>query len=217
MAFCVFCGKELTDGENCPCRQTEAQPQAVNAGGEAAAKKSADKSVKIILIAVAAFVVVLIIAVIALFGGSSYKDPVKDLEKAFNKSNGKVLVQSVYTKKMIKKYEKNYDDIEELYEIYDELLEELDEDMEDEYGKNVKYTIKIEDKYKLYSDEIEDIEDYYDRYLDTKVKITEGYELECTMKIKGKDDKDEEDFEITVVKIKGEGWKLSYNTLNYIY
>ena len=231
MAFCKFCGKELDGGEVCSCEQAQAEntantetneietvkPESTD-GSTAAAKVTVDKTTKIVLAAVAAVVVILFCVIIALLSGGSYKDPVEDLEKAYNKSNGKLLVNTTYTNKMIKKYEKNYDDIEELYEVYDDLLEMFDEDMEDEYGKNVKYTIKIEDKYKLYSDDIEDLEDYYDRYLDTKVKITEGYELECTMKIKGRDDKDEEDFELTVVKIKDEGWKLSYKSFtNLIY
>ena len=66
----------------------------------------------------------------------------------------------------------------------------------------------FEDKKELSDKKLESYEDNYDDYYDADVEISKGYEVDVTLKIKGKDDDDETDMTFTVLKIKGEGWKL---------
>ena len=207
MAFCKYCGKQIADGEACDCQQAMEQAQ----GGEKT-KSSTDMGAKIVIGAAAVVVILIIVLLASLLGGGGYKKPVENIAKAFNKADGKALINAMFTDDLMEEFEDMLgDDKDDLYDQFDELLEEVMDEAEDEFGKNVKFSIKVTDKDKLDKDELEEIEDYYKDYLDTKVKISAGYELECEMSIKGKDDEEENDMDITVVKIKGEGWKVAMN------
>lgn len=206
MAFCKFCGREIPDGSSCDCpdSQMAASPDTP------AAKDSKTKNV--VMAAVVVVVVVLVILLIKLLFGGGYKAPVKDFEKALNKCDGELLAEAMLTDDMMDEFGK--DELEEL----DDMLEMLVEFAEDEYGDNVKFSIDIDDKEKLTDKEIKSVEEDYESELDDyKVEITKGYKLEIELTVKGKDKKDSDDAEITVVKIKGEGWKLSPDALYSIY
>ena len=51
------------------------------------------------------------------------------------------------------------------------------------------------------------IEEMYDDFYDVEVK--KAYKVKIEMEIKGKDDEDSEKNWLYVVKIKGDGWKIS--------
>ena len=74
--------------------------------------------------------------------------------------------------------------------------------LEDDYGKNIKFKVKFEEKDEMKNRDIKDYEDTLD------VDISKGYEVKFTLTVKGKKDKDELDFVALVGKVDGEGWKL---------
>ncbi len=206
MAFCKFCGNEIPEGSQCSCAESQAaataQESAAPAAPEAAAEKNSNKAA-IVLVAGLIIILVIIVSLVSSIAGGGYKKPVSDFEKALNKTDGELLAECMYGDDMIDELDK--DDFDKLSKS----LEWLVELCEEEYGKNVKFTIKIDDKEKISKSELKDLEEIYLDSYDLDVEISKGYELEGTLKVKGKDDKDEEDIELTVVKIKGEGWKIS--------
>ena len=206
MAFCKFCGNEIPEGSQCSCAESQAaataQESAAPSAPEAAAEKNSNKAA-IVLVAGLIVILVIIVALVSSIAGGGYKKPVSDFEKALNKTDGELLAECMYGDDMIDELDK--DDFDKLSKS----LEWLVELCEEEYGKNVKFTIKIDDKEKISKSELKDLEEIYLDSYDLDVEISKGYELEGTLKVKGKDDKDEEDIELTVVKIKGEGWKIS--------
>lgn len=235
MAFCKFCGKEIPDGSVCDCPEAQAaaaastssdassvetssaaetsspEPSSPYPTEEASVKPSGSKTGAAVLIAGLVIVLLIIIGIISAIAGGGYKKPVKNFAKALNKGDGKLLAETMLTDEILD--EVDDDDFDDLSDT----LESIIDFAEDEYGKNIKFSISIEDKEKLSKSEIKDIEEEYEDNFDAKVEITKGYELDTELTIKGKDGKDEDDLTITVVKIKGEGWKLSPDSMFGIY
>lgn len=207
MAFCKFCGKEIPDGSVCDCPEA----QKASASGAVPEETSATKNSKTNLVLAAGIIIVLLIilGIISAIAGSGYKKPIKDMVKGLNKADGQLIMEALYTDDMLDDMADDEDvKIKELYDEMDDELEDALDDLEDEYGKNIKVSVKFEDKKELSDKKLEDYEDRYDDYYDADVKITKGYEVETTLKIKGKDDDDENEMTFIVLKIKGEGWKL---------
>lgn len=163
-----------------------------------------------------AILVVIIILLCLLFGGGSYKTPLDNFVKACEDGDGDALkdllpgdfIDIIEDSKLLKK---QFD--------FDDMAEDVKDDLEDEYGKKIKVSYKINDKEKLDEDELEDIEDTYNNYFagllddDEEYKVKEGYDLDITFKIKGNEDDDEEDVDITVVKVNGD-WVMSMDSFN---
>ena len=211
MAFCKFCGKEIPEGSVCDCPGAQAEnTPAENSPAEGAPAAKPSNTANIIIIAGLVIVLLVILGIVSAIAGGGYKKPVKNFEKALNKCDGELIAEAMLTDDMIDELD---DDIDEL----DDMLEMLVEFAEDEYGKNVKFSIDINDKEKLDKDELEDIADEYEDQFDEKVKISKGYELDVTIKVKGKDGKDEEDSSLYVIKIKGEGWKLAADSIESLF
>ena len=238
MAFCQFCGKEVKEGEVCGCKierevmvedkqevpasaitETHSEPAFSEYGSEGGAVIEKPKDTKVIVAFAAAAAVIVIAAIIILIAaaGGGYKKPVKDFVKAFNECDGKLLTDTIATEKMIKYLDKeadmDYDDMcDEMEGMIDEILEEWEED----YGDDLRLSVKFEDKDELDKDDIEELEDYYKEQHNIKVKIEKAYELECVMTLVGEDDDDDEDVNMIVIKVRDEGWKLFIGSLNEI-
>ncbi len=221
MAFCKYCGKEIAEGTACTCPDAmneqakanvqEAAPAAEAGYGDITAAPEKKNARNNLIIAGGAVVVLILLVIIisSLAGGSGYKAPLDDFVKGFNKCDSKKLLNSMYTSDMLDDMTDEEDvKLKELYDEMDEELEDAFDELEDEYGKKLKMDIKVEDKKKLDKDDLEEYEDNYDDYFDANVKISKGYELDCVLTIEGKDDDDEEEIELVVLKIKGEGWKI---------
>lgn len=210
--FCANCGNQMMDNAVvCPACGAPAEVQAAPAAAEnpvaSAVKKIDPKYIKIGGIAVAAIVVIaIIIAIIA--GGGGYK---KALDNYFDYS----------LKTDIKKVEKiapkkywdfckesglfNIKDKDELKECYEEHLEEQKEDLEDEYGAKIKYSYKVTKEKDLSKKKLNAIAEYLKENYDIpKKSVKAAKEIDLEIKIKGKEDNDEDEFEgIIVVKIDG--------------
>lgn len=201
MAFCKFCGNEIPEGSQCSCAESQAAPAPAPAA-ETAAEKPSNKSA-LVLVAALVIILVIIISLVSSIAGGGYKKPVNDFEKALNKADGELLAECMYGDDMLDELDKDdYEDLSTTIEWLVELCEE-------EVGDDVKFTIKIEDKEKISKSELKDIEETYSESYDMDVEVKKGYVLEGTFKIKGDDDKEEEDIKLTVVKLKGDGWKIS--------
>lgn len=195
MPFCANCGRPLQEGEVCDCNNT----------GNSAKK---GKNKFILPVVAAAVVVVAVVGVSSLGGG--YKKPVEDYIKALNKCDiSKMLSASVPDSKMkeLKKEVKDsVIDWDALIDKMDDALEEAVEELEDDYGKNVKFSVKITDKEKVKGDDLDELEEEYEDTFDVEIK--KAYKVNAEITIKGKDDKDTKDTSLYVVKVKGDDWKI---------
>lgn len=195
MSFCPNCGKEIPDGAICDCQNIENPiPKGKN---------------KLILpVGVAVVAVAVIIGVSSAGGG--YKKTVKDYIKAVNKCDTKKLLSVTIPENKMKEIKKEAKgsiiDWDALLDKMDDALEGAFKELEDDYGKNVKFSVKISDKEKIKGDDLDELQEEYEDIYDAEVK--KAYKLKVEMTIKGKDDKDTKKSSLYVVKVKGDGWKV---------
>ena len=98
----------------------------------------------------------------------------------------------------------------------DNLLGYITESAKEQYGDNAKFSIKIKDKEKIDKDDLKELETLYSSAYDSDIEISKGYELEVELTVKGKEGKNSDETELDVIKIKGEGWKLSPDSMDAI-
>lgn len=211
MAFCKYCGREIPENSVCDCPDAQAEANNNPASGAPANETqtvASNQKTGFVVIGVAvAILLIIIIALLSSIFGGGYKKPVKDFEKSLNEGDGKLFIEAMLPEKFL-------DDVDDSqYELISDLVGSLKDFAEDEYGKNVKFIIDIEDKEKLEKDEISALESLYTSTYGLDVEITKGYELDTELTVKGKKGKDSKDMELVVFKIEGEGWKISPESL----
>lgn len=227
--FCSNCGSLMED-DSVFCTNCGAQEEAASAAEPvveapvaeeapvAAPEKKDFKAIfaslkerpdfKTLVIAAAALVVVIVLAIVLLCG-TSYKDAVKNYQAVMNGNAGKIvsLAPNDYWK-----YLKEEEDITkaDVKEAFKEMYDEMKDEMEDTYGKNAKYSIKISDADKLSKKKLEALaENIEDNYEIDEKKVKAGYELECEMSVKGREDDDEYEDSLYAVKIGGNWYVVS--------
>lgn len=183
MKYCKHCGAEIPDGGICTC--AEAQNEAVSS------KASSGKSV-IIYGVVIVSVIIIAIGLFSSFLGGGYKKPVDLFFKGFNKCDSSMIAKSLP--------ENSADEFEK--QMSDEDLETIINILEAGYGESLKISYDIEDKESLDKKKIKSLE------TSTKLDIKKAYNLTIEIKFKGKKNDKETTTNLTVAKIKGEGWKL---------
>ncbi len=159
---------------------------------------------RIALLAVAA-VVVLVVIIGAIASGSGAKGALKKYFSAVENENYKKYI-SVMSEGEKKLY--NILDEEALeIEIEDELKNRID-NLEDKYGKNVKFKIKVTDKDDMTTKELNIIRNTYALSVDLEeIEIKKGVEFDFEVTIKGKDEKAEGEGSAYVIKEDGK-WKV---------
>lgn len=204
--FCNNCGCELEDDAvfcpNCGAQDAPAEPVAEEQAPVETAAVAPDKKNLMTLIIVGAALVVAVVLMIVAFG-STPKKALNNLEKVLNGNAGKLssLAPNGYWK-----YLKEEEDVTkaDVKDEFKDSYEDQKEFLEEAYGKNVKYNLKLTDKDKLSKKKLEalaeNIEDNYD--IDEK-KVKAAYELEVEMTIKGREDDDETETTMYAVKIGG--------------
>ena len=160
----------------------------------------------LIIGAVAAIAVIFLC--VLLFGSNPNK-AIKNYEAVMNGNAGKVtsLAPGAYWK-----YVKDEEDVtkSDVKKEFKDQWEDLKEEMEDQYGKNVKIKIKVTDKKKMSKKDLEEIaEKIEDNYEIDEKKVKAGWEMECEMTIKGREDDDEVENTLYVVKISGKWYVVS--------
>lgn len=163
---------------------------------------------KKVLIGAAAAVVVLIVLIVLL--SNAYKAPLNNLidityKAKFNK------LEKMAPKEYWDWYEEKYDTtVDELIEEANENKDDYLELLEKKYGDNIKVTSKVTDKNELSKKKLEKIAEALNEKYDIKESsVKKAYEVEYELTIKGSEDEDEEEGEITVVKI-GMNWYAIY-------
>lgn len=202
MAFCPNCGRVIPDGMVCDCQaQADNNPPAPN--------KNNIKKQLVVGITTVAVIVILCLIISSLGGG--YKEPINDLVKGINKNDYERIIEAVVPKEYLKELKEEIKDEDENWKDFiDDLNDELEDSkeyLEDEYGKNVKVSVKFLDKKNVKESDFEDLEDMYDDNFDAEIK--KAYKVKVEIKIKGKEDEDTEKGWLYVVKVKGDGWKVS--------
>ena len=231
--FCKNCGAEINDGIAF-CANCGTQVENVNLPEEQAQKKN-NKTIG--LVACLAVVVVLVVALVGIFGGGSYKKAALkyataitdfEYEKAEKYS---LLKTSKIFEEALEKYAKlSGEDVDDLYaeleeeydvkvkgieDIYKCIRTEQLENREDAYGK-YDVSIEIEDTKELserkIKNAIKSLESLSMGMIDIDDyidadKIKKAYEVEISIEIDGEDSDYEVTETYTVVKYKGK-WKV---------
>ena len=168
---------------------------------------------KILGIAVIAVAAIIIIAIIISIATSGYKKPIDNFFKGIQKTDAEAFISTVpeyITESMEDNIKDGYygEDVDSIEEYYENYLEEMLDVLEDDFGKDVKFSYKVVDKEELKNRDINDIEDSAEEIYDEKIDVSKGYEVDVEYTIKGKDDK-EEDLDATFIIIKVDGnWAI---------
>lgn len=216
MAFCPNCGRQIED-ESKGCPICDAKPEtnpltSKNNGDFGSApvnpNKSQTKNIAIILGGVVAFILVIVLLV-SVAGGKPYEKAIDNYFDVFFSGEVekiKSLAPEAYWEYMEDEYDLDLDDyIEDMEDEMEDYLEE----MEDEFGKKAKVTYKITDADRLDEDDLKDLKDTMkDDYDISKKSVTDAYELELEVTIKGEDDEDDAEMDVIVVKIDGK-WYMT--------
>lgn len=211
---CEACGMEIKPAEETvqqPVSQAEtAAPGAENIGNANQNKSILKKlSTKNIAIIAAAAVVVIIVLIVALTAGGGYKGAINNYIDVMIK--GKVdKIEKLAPKEYWEYYEDEYDmDIDDVEKEAEDMVDLIKDMLEDEYGDNVKVSYKITKEDKLTEKEISEIkEGVNDKYGIARKNVTEGYEVDLDMTVKGDDDEMTNETTVYVVKISG-GWYIT--------
>ena len=169
------------------------------------------KKYGVIAAAAVVLLVVIIVVISAIASGSGAKGALKTYFKAVENENFKKYI-SVMPEGEKKLY--NVADEEALeIEIEDELKNRMD-NLEDKYGKNVKYKIKVTDKDEMTTKSLNVIRNAYSLSNDlAEVEVKKGVELDFEIEIKGKEESAEGSGSALVIKEDGK-WKVYEIELN---
>ena len=149
-------------------------------------------------------VIAIIIAVVALGGGKSggkgntYEDAIENyMNVSMLGKISKSSVKAVAPESYWEYYEdKTGDDFEEYYEELKEDLMDYEEELEDRFGKNIKFSYKITREKELTKKKLGYIADYIeDTYDMDGDSLTAGYELDLEYVITGSEDDYEQEVE----------------------
>lgn len=170
-----------------------------------------DKKFMYTCIGIAGGALLAIILLIVLLSGGGMTQPIDTLiDVTFEGKVSKIknLAPAEYWDYLEEEYDVEIDEIiEEAEDEFDDMMDEL----EDQYGKNIRVTYKVVDKKKLSDKKLEGIaEALADEYGLDEDKFTEAYDLEVEMTIKGSEDDDEDESEITVIKYKGKWYAITW-------
>lgn len=155
--------------------------------------------------------VVIIVIISAIASGSGAKGALKTYFKSVENENFKKYI-SVMSEGEKKLYNLVDDEALEI-EIEDELKNRMD-NLEDKYGKNVKFKIKVTDKDEMTTKSLNVIRNAYSLSNDlAEVEIKKGVELDFEIEIKGKEESAEGSGSALVIKEDGK-WKVYEIELN---
>ncbi len=203
--FCVHCGEPLdvTPAQEPVVNQTANTQQTgetsmgsnmsfANAGNSVNSLKS-NKAMLGIFAAVAVLAVIIVISLFSAVFGKNEKTPVDNVEKILNKKPTDVdsivedvapgFVADAYldTVKVLKKNDTYKELIDDIYEEGEQSLgdywEDMNDALEDEYGKKVKFSYKVEEKEKIEKDDLETIAELYQELGQYKEELVELIEV----------------------------------------
>lgn len=214
-SFCTSCGAKFYDST------APAQPAAekvadanesvldkfkANANAESIKKLTENPNFKkyVGLGAICVVALILIIVLCSMLTGG-YAKPVENMFEAIQKKDGELMMES-YSEYEVDYKAEAYDmSKKEVSKYYKEIAKGSYDLVKEEYGRDFKIKVSIEDKEKIEKDDLKDIEEILQIKFDKKkLEVTKGYVLDCDIEIKGDDDEDTESGEFLVLKIDGE-------------
>ena len=213
MKYCTNCGAQMNDTDvvcqNCGTNNAPQQTTKKSGNLKDIIAKVPVKTQRIAILAAAAVVAVLVFVLLvsALFSGG----PEKAIDTYFDATvKGKYnKIEKLAPKDYWEYVEDEYDfDVDELIDNLkdNEVLEERLEELEDEYGKRIKTSIKYLDKIEADDDELDSIKDSLkERYDISKKSVKKAYTIAYKATIKGSEEKESNFGTMTVVKV-GSRW-----------
>lgn len=202
--FCNNCGSMMEDDAVfCTNCGAQAAPASEESYTETSAEVPADNKKTLIALIIAGVALIAAIILLITAFSSSPKKAMATLEKAMNGNAGAVssLAPNAYWK-----YLKDEEDITkaDVKDEFKDSYEDQKEFLEEEYGKNAKYRLKITDKDKLSKKKLEALAESIDEnYEIDEKKVKAAYELEVEVSIKGREDDDDYETTMYAVKIGG--------------
>ena len=217
--FCQNCGKEMNDADLVcsACGTADAAPAAsannpvAGAVGKVNDYVSKAKANPRLLAIIGGGVVLLLIVGIllsVLLGGSPRMSVINRMIDV--QFNGKLeQIKDMAPKAYWDWYEDENDmSIDEYIEELEdnEYLDQVKESLEDMYGDNIRISAKLVKEKQLSEKKLNDIRDgLKDNYDIAKKSVTEAWEIEVEMSIRGSEDEETDEVEYIVAKIDG-GW-----------
>ena len=170
-----------------------------------------DKKFMISCCAIAAAVVLVIILAIVLLGKPAYQKPIDTYISVMFKGKASK-IKDLAPKEYWDYMEEEQDmDVDEFIEEFEEEYDDMQEMLEDEYGKNIRVTYKVEKTKDLSDKKVEKIAEALEEQYDIdENSVKAAKELDVEMTIKGSEDDDEDDAEFTVVKIGSKWYMINY-------
>ena len=208
---CEACGAEIKPAEEAVQQPAEAEASGAENSENAAPAAPAPKklSTRNIAIIAAAAVVVIVVLIVALTAGGGYKSAINNyidvmIKGQVNKLD-KLAPQAYWDY-----YEDTYDmDIDDLERDAEDVVDTVIDLLEDEYGDNVRVSYKVTKEDKLTDSKLNEIrEGVNDRYELARKSVTEGYDIDADITVKGDDDEMTSETSAYIVKIDG-GWYLT--------
>lgn len=207
--FCSACGsknqniKGTTDNSeqvNFPCNNTSAT----------AAEPIKKNNTKLGFIVIISVLIIVGYIIGSLGGGTSrfkkyrtYEKAIEAFSEGLNEVDAMKVSTAMLTEDMIDSMGESYlEGIENVISTLNGILKEA-------FDKKPKWEITPKSKTELNDSEINEIEYYYSSHLYTDIEIEEAYRVKAKLKVCG----ESEEIFINVIKIKGEGWKVSEQTL----
>lgn len=217
MAFCKYCGRQLSENEICNCRtQTSTYTPDVDFSGinpdtDVPAKKTRKFTGKnLVLIPVILLIVIFLSAGVS-YSATAYKRPLKNIIRGINKNNIELILKQVMTEDMLEDFKENAvdDDMDwkDFCDDTEEGMEELKEYIEDDFGKHFKVSAEILSKKDAKKREIKSLEKVCDSR-DMECEIKKAYKLKTELTFKGKSEEKTMKLWVYSVKLEDEGWKL---------
>ena len=114
-----------------------------------------------------------------------------------------------------KTYKKAFPSFYDSYENNKEYLTRFHDSFVDEYGDDFTIKYEIIDKEELDKKELEKVQEVIDDLYDEEVKVTNGYELEIKITVKGSEGKDKTNANFKVYEIDG-SWYYMYIDEDYL-
>lgn len=218
MAFCKYCGKQLSENEICNCRTPEKKyTPDVDFDGisqettETPVRKTRKLTGKnLILIPVILLVVIAVSAGLS-YSANAYKRPLKNMVRGINKNNIELILNQIMTEDMLEEFKENAVDDDRNWKDFcedtEEGMEELKEYIEDDFGKHFKISAEILSKKDAKKREIKNLEKVCEEN-DMDCEIKKAYKLKTELTFKGKSEEKTMKLNVYSVKLEDEGWKL---------
>lgn len=156
---------------------------------------------------------VLVMLSLASCGSAGYEAPVKNYFSAIQNENPEKMYKAVYDpfyiEYALEERDLDEDETDELLDECKDMVKDAYERLEDNYGKNIKITYKLEDVRKFTKADVNYLGTYLeDEYDYDAKKVQDVVVITATSRVIGEEDNEAETAEAVVIKVSGK-WYYS--------